>query len=258
MTKPLTTIGDALMAKGGDWRADLRANDVPRRPPPSRPDRGYVEQPEERMDAPSKPPSSPPRRRTETPILSAPVALIRFEREAPYEPLPAPAPASVAPPPPPEAAPPPSEPAAIAEEHVAKVAKDGRKLYTPQFRAKVIADFRAAQKKDPGVSQKSIAQKHGLHQTVLSNWLRNDDQELKALETSEKRKATYAAKRAAKEATSSKTLASTPSDPLRSAISAAMRARDASRTLETVSREYAAAVERVKELKAEMRALLDD
>ena len=39
---------------GTDWRAQLRSQDIPRRAPPSdragRPDRGYVEQPEERLE----------------------------------------------------------------------------------------------------------------------------------------------------------------------------------------------------------------
>ena len=85
--KPLTTVGDALMAKGGNWRADLRAAEIPRRtPPPSRPDRGYVEQPEERVEAKKPPPTTtqfPPRRREETPVLTAPVALIRLTMPPP-------------------------------------------------------------------------------------------------------------------------------------------------------------------------------
>lgn len=48
--KPLATLGDAMNA---DWRSTMRANDVQRRPPPTervnRPDRGYIEQPEERV-----------------------------------------------------------------------------------------------------------------------------------------------------------------------------------------------------------------
>lgn len=117
MSKPLTTLGEALMAKGGggeelDWRSLARANGIERRAPPSgqpmdvlgRPDRGYVEQPEERVPpkATPAPESIPPRsygafppqqprlvtpdqiapfmrRRTETPTLTAPVALIRPE-----------------------------------------------------------------------------------------------------------------------------------------------------------------------------------
>lgn len=49
--KPLATLGEV---SGVNWRAQLRANDIQRRVPPpseraSRPDRGYVEQPEERV-----------------------------------------------------------------------------------------------------------------------------------------------------------------------------------------------------------------
>ncbi len=111
MSKPLTTLGEAIMAKGGtgegelDWRSQLRANGIERRTGQpmdalGRPDRGYVEQPEERV-APLTPRPAPTttqlpplpfrsatpeqiapfmRRRTETPTLTAPTALIRFER----------------------------------------------------------------------------------------------------------------------------------------------------------------------------------
>jgi hypothetical protein len=116
MSKPLATLGDAIAAKGADvdWRAQARAEGIARRPPPSseraseqavsRPDRGFVEQPEEYVEPlksfkpPSPKPSSPKplhtepatkrltteeiapfmRRRVETPTLPAPVALIRF------------------------------------------------------------------------------------------------------------------------------------------------------------------------------------
>ena len=84
MSKPLTTLGDALAAKGGNWRAEMRAADIPtrRESPQSRPDRGYVEQPEERVVARAAPTTTQfPRRREETPVLTAPVALIRFTRD---------------------------------------------------------------------------------------------------------------------------------------------------------------------------------
>lgn len=52
MNKPLATLGEALN-QSADWRAQLRVAEIPRRAPPSdrggRPDRGYVEQPEERV-----------------------------------------------------------------------------------------------------------------------------------------------------------------------------------------------------------------
>lgn len=108
MSKPLTTLGDALAARGANWRAELRAAEVPRRtPPPSRPDRGYVEQPEERAEA------APitPRRRTETPLLETPVALIRFTRETEPETETQPEPVSPSPEPPAAASPPTPEPA---------------------------------------------------------------------------------------------------------------------------------------------------
>lgn len=89
MSKPLTTLGEQIAAKGGDWRAQLRAADVPRRPPPSSAsaDRGYVEQPGESAPPPTPPPATP-RRRVETPTLTAPVALIRthYTREGERKP----------------------------------------------------------------------------------------------------------------------------------------------------------------------------
>lgn len=59
--KPLgATLGEVLTAKGdhpvndASWRADLRSAGIPRRvPAPARPDRGYVEQPEERASPPT-------------------------------------------------------------------------------------------------------------------------------------------------------------------------------------------------------------
>lgn len=61
-SQPLATLGDAV-----NWRAELRANDIERRPPPSeaRPDRGHIEQPGERIDkAPPQMLRPPPERET--------------------------------------------------------------------------------------------------------------------------------------------------------------------------------------------------
>lgn len=77
MSKPLTTLGDLMMSRDPNWRAELRALEIPRRPSnakDSRPDRGYVEQPEERAASEQK---TFIRRREESPTLVAPVALIR-------------------------------------------------------------------------------------------------------------------------------------------------------------------------------------
>lgn len=85
MNKPIATLGDVLTAKGADvdWRAQMRASDIPRRPAPSssrgaeppqsRPDRGYVEQPEERVNTTVFPPRPKP-----TP--QPPQRLVRFTR----------------------------------------------------------------------------------------------------------------------------------------------------------------------------------
>lgn len=58
--KPLATIGDAVLHGGPAWRADLRANGIARRPPPSserlsQPDRGLIEQPGERDEPRPRP-----------------------------------------------------------------------------------------------------------------------------------------------------------------------------------------------------------
>jgi transposase len=144
MSKPLTTLGDALAARGANWRAELRAAEVPRRtPPPSRPDRGYVEQPEERAEA------APitPRRRTETPLLETPVALIRFTRETetPPEPVsPSPEPPAAASPPTPEPASEPAPPPTLSPER--------REQLEAQLAAiqREISDMAASRKKTKG------------------------------------------------------------------------------------------------------------
>lgn len=72
MMKPLTApITDQL---DPNWRANLRAAGIPRRPLPNRPDRGYVEQPEERVEQQI---AGHMRRRVETPEATPPVALVR-------------------------------------------------------------------------------------------------------------------------------------------------------------------------------------
>jgi hypothetical protein len=254
MSKPLTTLGDALAAKGSDWRADLRAADIPRRPPPSssppssqpvlsRPDRGYVEQPEERRD--TQPSAPQPRRRTETPTLTAPVALVRLERRTVYSTESN----ALAPSEPPPAIPAAAPPEADMPKAVAKTSKDGRRFFTDEYRAKVLAAFDDGQKQEPKVSQKAIADRFELHQSVLSNWLTRRAHAAATEAAVAKRAATRAANKASKAAPSDKTPAAS--------VAAASTPRGV-RSFETVSLELAGAIAKVSELKRELRALLGD
>jgi hypothetical protein len=253
MSKPLTTLGDALAAKGNDWRADLRAADIPRRPPPSssppssqpvssRPDRGYVEQPEERRD--TQPSAPQPRRRTETPTLTAPVALVRLERRTVYSTESN----ALAPSEPPPAIPAAAPPEGDMPKAVAKTSKDGRRSFTDEYRAKALAAFDEGQKQEPKVSQKTIAERFGIHQTVMSNWLRRRAQAAATEAAIAKRAATRAANKANK----------APNDKTPPASAAAASKPRGVRSFETVSLELAGAIAKVSELKRELRALLGD
>jgi transposase-like protein len=184
--KPLTTIGDALLAKGADWRAELRAAEVPRRtplPPSStrldRPDRGYVEQPEERVEKTTTQ-FPPPRRRTETPVITAPTALIRFTRDPvpkletpemrPPEPEPAPPEESEESPDHGEADPDyPEHAEHFAEPAPAEQPKAKRKqrVFLP-IGVKLAAVRRALKREE---FLKDIAADLGVHQTALSRWV---------------------------------------------------------------------------------------
>lgn len=187
--KPLTTLGDALAAKGADWRAQLRAEDVPRRPPPSsrgeRPDRGYVEQPEERVNATAFPPRQPPhqpprqqRRRVETPTLYTPVALIRFEHPAPEpmppEPMPpepiyyVPPPAELMPPEPLTQPPPPTTVRPEPEPEESEVVSKKRKKRTVHsYEDKV----RYTRRLLDGESYASVAKDAGVSPSAVPRWV---------------------------------------------------------------------------------------
>lgn len=200
MTRPLATLGDALTAKGSAWRAEMRANDVPRRPEPNgravnsrdsgEPDRGYIEQP---GTAPSSQ-APPPRRRTETPSLSAPVALIRPTVTPDGQP-PAPTVTSnilfdaLFEPKPPESAPPPAP-----EVAVAKPKKKGPRPYryhSPAFKAEAVALLAKRRAADPTLRQEDIADELGINKSLLSGWLK------KAREAEAKEKKRAAKKKAA-------------------------------------------------------------
>jgi len=182
--KPLTTLGDALSAKGADWRAQLRAEGVERRPPPSRPDRGYVEQPEERINTTVLPPRTPPhqRRRVETPTLHAPVALIRLERpgnsapppEPPSPPEPiyyVPPPAELLPPEPATQAPPPDteQPTPqLGEADMAPRKKRKTRTWTdPDTQRESVSRII-----HQGVSHKTIAREIGVSVSAVGKWVK--------------------------------------------------------------------------------------
>jgi transposase-like protein len=264
--KPLTTLGDALMAKGApvDWRAELRAAEVPRRPPPAsetraaRPDRGYVEQPEERVR-----PSTGifPRRREETPTLAAPVALIRFNRDENHPRRPYMDPVTgqmVDPNAPPKSAleslidqhieeeerkqlpPPMPEPAscvAPAEAEEAEMAKPKkpRRTWDEDVKSKAVARVLS------GVTQAAVAREIGTHETNISQWVK-------------------AAKQAGAKREKTQLSRPTPSSgkSTTQAIASMVRSTSTVRSFETVSAELQEALNRVKELKRELRGLLGD
>lgn len=178
--KPLTTIGDALLAKGADWRAELRAAEVPRRtplPPSStrldRPDRGYVEQPEERVQAP------PTRRRTETPVITAPTALIRFTRdpvpklETPEMRPPEPEPAPPEPEEEPEEEPLP-DPDWTGEAAPAEPTKQQRKERKRRTHLPLRRKLEAVQRAlaDGYGAKAAVAAEYGVSQSAVTMWVR--------------------------------------------------------------------------------------
>lgn len=277
--KPLTTLGDALAAKGSGWRAEMRAAEVERRPPPSnasRPDRGYVEQPAER--APS--PAPVPRRREETPVLTAPVALIRFKRsnessltqlvlehseeheeafpQQDTEPV-----AETPPPPPlpappvvelpelrmPEPPPPPSAPPTEAPMPKAKGQRIPRPLET-QIEA-VARALRYESDGDYGAKARA-AREMGVHPSSMSNWFAKPDVVAAA---KKKNKGESPVSR-------EQTQLSRPSPPSNGAVSAPVSIptsiRSGTRTFEVVTRELNEAIELVRALKRELRDMLTD
>jgi len=257
MSKPLTTLGDAIAAKGGNWRADMRANDINRRPPPSShsgPDRGYVEQPAERRDPP------PPRRREETPVLRAPVALIRPQMPAPSEPPPPvkaehetllsrPAPPT-APEPPVEVEMPKAKPL---PEGVKSIGADGRKMYHEEYRVKLARAFLDERAQDPTLTYRVFAARHEVEKTVFGNWVRAEEMERAKAEKTAKRMATLHANKAAAAAA-----AAPVSQPLPppSAPLASAPLTSGGRSVADIVADIAAAKHRLEQLKAELMAAL--
>jgi transposase-like protein len=255
--KPLTTLGDALIAKGAevDWRSVARAAEVPRRPPPasetrsSRPDRGYVEQPEERINTTTFPPRS-----EETPTLVAPVALIRFSRDEshPRRPYMDPESGKLVDP---NA---PAKPVLeqLLEEHIAEEERKQRPPPMPEP-ASCVATPETEESEVPkprkqrirwdedvkskavarvlsGVTQAKVAREIGTHETNISQWV----------------KAAKAAGAKSEKTQLSRHASVTPA--------IASMVRSTARTFETVSAELQQALNRVKELKRELRGLLGD
>jgi hypothetical protein len=279
-----TTIGDALAAKGSDnWRADLRASGIDRRRPPSShsgPDRGFIEQPAERIPTTTL----PPRRRTEAPTLTAPVAIVRPQIAPPPEPSPKaehetlrsrpepepePEPEGAAspqndvrlppPPPPPviEERRPPSRPPPPPKGYtMAKatrgVGRDGRKLYTEEYRVQVGSDYLERKAKDPALTLRGYADEVGVIPSLISRWAEKARAEAKRQER-------LAARRGAASSKPAPSLAASRTvsvQPLR--VSNGARTFDVvTDELRTTMAELAELTERVGQLKRELRELLD-
>lgn len=206
------TIGDAI-----DWRAEMRANDIPRRPAHApRPDRGYVDQsPPETPRPPSVIPLERPieaqavskddddyvlnqllaeearekaRAREAEKLTPAAAAALAMEPPEPEATLPPSAgPSTVgqanlvrferatiyaAPPPPPE----PPAPAVTADTfrraRLDPRHPDGRRYYSDEFRAEVVADFIRDRQAGDTRTQKEWGEARGLNQSAISNWLK--------------------------------------------------------------------------------------
>lgn len=209
MGKPLTTLGEALMAQGIDWRSEMRVENVPRRPPPesklARPDRGHIEQPgeasppsERRPEYADKPPEKTfiRRRIEDSAATSSPVALMRpnytpGDRDVfpptPREPLPlavspvSPPPANDAPAPlraePPRIEPPRAEPAQQtfvrlerAEPPFAPPPVPLRPVYAKRATYTLDFKFGAVERVRRGEGQKQVADELGISPSLISHW----------------------------------------------------------------------------------------
>jgi len=276
----MTTIGEAL-----DWRAQLRANDIQRRQ--GRPDRGYVDQ---------SPPPPPPRRviipleklaeaqrvseedspsetRLAPPSPPPPVSVIQTTVFPPPRP-PEPPPAVIAPPPPerePEQLVLPEQssvaaivrlltPVPVAEPDepivfrrlgdlpVPRKAKAAdarsRRSYPESLKEDIVRRVIAGKSGE----QARVSRETGINQATISLWVKTHKE---------------AHPEEAANAKPERTLLSAPTpdslvrrSPKREAGRPALP--PPGRSIETVSRELQNALERVRELKAEMRELLDD
>lgn len=134
-------------------------------------------------------------------------------------------------------------------------AKKPYKRHPPDIREKVLEALAEGQRMDPPISQVAIANRFGIHQTMVSKFKREAELEQRKAEKEAKRLATRAANKAAANghAPTETTLLSRPS-PRSVAVS---RPRG-ERSFETVSLELAGAIDKVRELKRELRAMLGD
>lgn len=277
----MPNIGEALEAKGVDWRAQLRAAEIDRRPPPSqlgRPDRGYVDQ---------SPPPSPPRR-TVIPLERLQDAQrISAEDQQPMTPAPprrrvVELPESHRPPPPPadretSSSPPrpvpplaPSESSvagALAlltasaepaqnsnreEPPVAATRRRTRKAWDPALKERVIKRVLQAKEEEKGRddvplrsgTQKRIAIEENVPEQLVSNWIHAWRVANKGLRWPGD---IPAKQRVSAPPAQSRTLMSRPSpDSL------------GGRSLDAIMAELKATQQRVQELKAELRDALSD
>jgi DNA-binding transcriptional regulator YiaG len=105
-----------------------------------------------------------------------------------------------------------------------------RRYYSEDFKAKTVNQWRAAKRETPGLLKKDFAEALGVRPYLLADWERRHRERRTELRLAEavKRRAPAAAGRAD------------------------------GRTFEAVSLEFAAAVERVRALKRELRELIGD
>ncbi len=163
MAARFVTVGEALLAKGTDnWRAELRANGIDRRPSSSayraEPDRGHVEQPGERRPE-SRPESRPePLQYADKPPAQTLVWLGRRSvpskaaSDMPQNPVP------------PEPPPPPAPIVAPAAPPPGPSDSSGNRRYTKGFKLAAVARVLN------GERQKEVALDLGIAKSMLSVW----------------------------------------------------------------------------------------
>lgn len=262
----MPTLGEVV-----DWRTQLRANDIARRPSAKGPDRGYVDQ------SPPQPPSRPPtvipltrleeaKRVSEQEFVcndaeSIPMRptvrrrvvpvedMIRAELERPKpEPLPTPAELATLAMTPPEVPPEPAEAPMPAKKTGRGPSKRPRRAFMPEFKLRCVDDALAIGR---GGIEKT-ARAHDITPSVVAAWVTNWKTENPG----------KARPNLPNGAAPSRTIMSGSDEHLRGHRSERDRAlallgETSERTIETVSRELQAALTQVKILKAELKSLLD-
>lgn len=151
-----------------DWRTQRRLAGVPSRPPPSRPDRGYVEQPEERVEP------TVVRKRGLIPMQALEreqLADLEEELAALEAPLPPPVERQLTLQPQPETQP--SQPPATEPAEMAKKARKTRQHRSPEEIARIVAlayPLWVPGKKTGGVAR--VARQEGVAGSLLARWLK--------------------------------------------------------------------------------------